>query len=333
MTVDTDGLLKFLFTPGKSYITDGERGGGKTHQAIAYAEMLIRRKDAPWGLVVLITNITFLLMTPEGPINKTPPGVHHVTTMKDMLLKIGELMKKHGRDVTILVILDEAQNFMLSDLNSEKTNTSLIKWFGTIRKFNCVVWLITPTIKNLVPRVRNFYNDDLPGYTSGMFRKDIPRARKYIEARGTKAQPRDYTTLQYGTNGKPWLLRIPPASWTRLPEDLKEGEYCYDHLSYADFALGEKFDLGKFNQALSNVPSHKTADAILDFFRNEETAAETESQAAEAAERIGRMLRIDRMRKMGISWSKISAIEDTPESTVKRWYRKHFNGQGAASNG
>ena len=331
--VDTDGLLTFLFSPGKNYITDGERGGGKTFHAVAYAEMLMQRKDPPWGRIELLTNIIFVKKTSDGLVNEAPAGVHHVTTMRDMLKKIGELLKKYGRDITLLVILDEAQNFMLSDVNADRVNLALIRWFGTARKFNCVTWLITPAINNLVPRVRNFYNEDRPGYTNAVWRKDVPRARRLIDAHGLKTHPREYTTIQYGINGRPWLLHIPMTSWTRSSDELKDGEYCYDQLSSADFSLGDKFEIKDFVRAVSNVPSHLVADAIIDFFKNEDSAAETESQAAEAAERIGRMLRIDRMRKMGLSWSKISVIEDTPETTVKRWYKRHFDGQEAAPNG
>lgn len=331
--VDSDGLMKFLFCPGKNYITDGERGGGKTFHAVAFAELLLRRKSPPWGHVVLLTNIIFLRKTADGLVNDTPDGVYHVTSMRSMLLKIGEILQMHGRDVTILVILDEAQNFMLSDVNADKVNLSLIRWFGTARKFNCVTWLITPAINNLVPRVRNFYNDDKPGYMSGMFRKDTGLARKYIDRHRLQGQPRDYTTIQYGAKGRPWLMHIPRTSWTRSPDELEEGEYCYDHLSSADFSLGDDFDIKEFVQAVSNVPSHLIADAIVNFFRCGAVAKESELQAAEANMRIAQMLRLDRMRRMRFSWSKISDIEDVPETTLKRWYKKHFNDKEEVANG
>jgi hypothetical protein len=59
--------------------------------------------------------------------------------------------------------------------------------------------------------------------------------------------------------GKPWILHIPSSGWTKTSDELKPGEFCYGHESYADFSLGEGFDLKKFNAALSNVPSFRTA--------------------------------------------------------------------------
>jgi hypothetical protein len=327
----SDDLLKFLFAPGKNYITDGERGGGKTFQAVAYAEMLIKRKHPPWGRIVLLTNIIFLQKTASGMIKATPPGVFRATTMKGMLQKIGEILKLHGRDVTILVILDEAQNFMLSDVNADKVNLALIRWFGTARKFQCVTWLISPTIKNMVPRVRNFYNEENPGYMNGIFRKDSARAKHFVEKFRPDTSPRDYTTLQYGDEGLPRLLQIPKASWTRSPEELGEGEYCYDQLSSADFSLGDDFEIKDFVNAVSDVESEKMAAAILDFFAGKTAAAETEGQAAAANARIERMLRVDRMRRMKISWANIAVIEDMSEPTVRRWYKNYMGEKEAFS--
>jgi len=333
MVVDADGLLTFLFSPGKNYITDGERGGGKTHHAVAMGETLIKRRDPPWGKVVMLTNIIFLRKTASGLIHESPPGVHHVTTMKEMLLKIGEILKLHGRNVTILVILDETQNFMLSDVNADKVNLALIRWFGTARKFNCVTWLISPVINNFVPRVRNFYNDGKPGYMSGMFRKDNAMARRLIEHDRSHYQPRDYTTLQYGANGVPRLLFIPRTSWTRSADELKDGEYCYDQLSSADFSLGDDFEIKDFVKAVSLVPSHEIADVIITFFEQLTAAKETEDQAAAANIRIAGMLRVDRMRRMGFAWSKISNIEGVPETTLKRRYGKYLLGMECVTDG
>jgi len=261
-------LYHFLFVPGQSFITDGQRGSGKTHHAVAIAWQLLNGKQ-PKGAkhkYVLLTNVIFLRKTKNGTVKETPENVFHVTTMKAMLRQIGEILMEYGRDVRILLLLDEAQNFMMSDINSDKVNLAIIRWQGTARKFNCSTWFLSPTVKNFVPRIRNYEDDDEPGYMNGKWRKDIPRARKAIEDLGLDCEPRDLITVQYGRYGKVRMIPVPTCPWCRSIEEIEVGEYCYDHLASADFTLGEDFDIKPFITAVSDVPSDKMAATILEYF-------------------------------------------------------------------
>lgn len=319
-----DELYSYLFTPGQSFISDGQRGSGKTHHAVAVAWKLVSRPDGPWGRVVLVTNIIFLRRTANGFVKDFPENVFHVTTMKDMLRTVGEVLKEYGRNVRILILLDEAQNFMLSDLNADKVNLSLIRWFGTARKFNCITWLLSPSIKNFVPRIRNFPDDDEPGYMSGIWRKDNLASRTIIEKKGLDCLPRDITTLRYGRDGKVRSLPVPSSPWTRPPEKLKVGEYCYDHLSSADLTLGEDFDIRKFITRISDVESNRIPDEIIAFFDELEAGEEGEDVSVDRILIRNNMEIAERLKALdvggrAISDEKIAAVLGLSATTYRRY--------------
>ena len=56
------------------------------------------------------------------------------------------------KDTLIVLLLDEAQNLLLGNDNSKTEMASSMKKFcGIIRKFNLLLWLISPAMHNLGP--------------------------------------------------------------------------------------------------------------------------------------------------------------------------------------
>lgn len=263
------GYLKGIFKPGSVLVSYGMRGGGKTHCAVSYCQRLIEGYYE--GLpehVVLITNVIFVKRTESGFSTESPPGVHTIHCMKDIFPVIVDALEEHGRkDTMVILLLDEAQNFLLGDLNnSTDMAASMKKFCGIIRKFNLCLWLLSPAMRNLGPAFRNFLDSDGdPGNVNCTFQKDNAMASRFIEERGYSMDPRSIVFVKTGFNEPVELLPVPTSSWTRDPDSLAVGEYAYDNLSSADFVVGD-FPFHDFVTAISGRSSYEMIPAIREFY-------------------------------------------------------------------
>ncbi len=332
--VDTDKMMSDLFRPGTNHVTDGFRGGGKTHHAIAYAQAMVEGAFPSMGRVILLTNIIFIKRVSfDGDeedqfVMETPPNVFHITSMEQMFRIQTKMMRRYGREgVMFLVILDEAQNFLLADEYQQETSIAFIKWYGTTRKYNSCIWLLTPSINNLPPRARNFLDSDPAGYVNARWRKNRGLASQYIRQHGiVDADPREFTQLKLGSDAPPVWFRITTTPWTTAKEDLQIGAYGYDHLANADFSVSidkeHPFDFDKFMERCSDTPSYKMASIMQQFFDEMDGVGGNSASDPEGDARRERVRQIDRMRRLKIKWKEIAYILKVPESTCKTWYSK-----------
>ena len=332
--IDADRMMSDLFRPGTNHVTDGFRGGGKTHHAVAYAQAMVEGAYPSMGRVVLLTNIIFIKRVSfEGDEEEqfsmeTPPNVFHITSMEQMFRIETRMMRKYGREgVMFLLILDEAQNFLLADEYQQETSIAFIKFYGTTRKYNTCIWLLTPSINNLPPRARNFLDSDPAGYVNARWRKNKGLAIQYIREHGIDdADPREFTQLKLGADASPVWFRITTTPWTTPKEDLDIGEYGYDHLANADFGVSidkeKPFDFDRFMERCSDVPSYKMATVMQSFFDEMDGVVGGSASDPEEDARRERVLQIDRMRRIGLKWKQIAYILKVPESTIKTWYSK-----------
>ena len=332
--IDADRMMSDLFRPGTNHVTDGFRGGGKTHHAVAYAQAMVEGAYPSMGRVVLLTNIIFIKRVSfEGDEEEqfsmeTPPNVFHITSMEQMFRIETRMMRKYGREgVMFLLILDEAQNFLLADEYQQETSIAFIKFYGTTRKYNTCIWLLTPSINNLPPRARNFLDSDPAGYVNARWRKNKGLAIQYIREHGIDdADPREFTQLKLGADASPVWFRITTTPWTTPKEDLDIGEYGYDHLANADFGVSidkeKPFDFDRFMERCSDVPSYKMATVMQSFFDEMDGVVGGSASDPEEDARRERVLQIDRMRRIGLKWKQIAYILKVLESTIKTWYSK-----------
>lgn len=351
-TFDYSSFLADIFKPGRNLVTDGERGGGKTHTSIAYAQAILSGKY-PFdkiGRVVLLTNVIFLRKDSENEedyVRGTPDNVYHINSMEQMFRIIAKLMKQYKRNITFLVVLDEAQNYLLADANYEETSQNFTRMYGMTRKFNMCLWTLTPSISNLPPRARNFPdNPTEPGYVSVRFNKNKTVALNYIKKYGSDKNWKQFITIYLGTGHKPTNpMYVPVTPWTMQPEELPIGAYFYDHKSCADFTTStsekdeEKFNFRAFIKACSNVSSYELPDAMQRFFdRMDGKVIEPEDEALDPISLQAE--RIMRMRKEGLKWDVISKIEydtdtgkpipvTTLQSRVKKYITLH---KGSSDN-
>ena len=323
MDVNYNALMASIFKEGQNHVYEGTRGGGKTHTALAYAEAIVKGEFPGIPKTYLITNIPFGMKTESGDfVPGTPKGVYQIRTMEQMFRymakKMIEALKKK-EEIMFEILLDEVQNFLLAEENYEDTNQAFLKFYGTIRKFHACLGLITPSIENLAKKSRHFEDGSPSGYVSAIWSKDRVRAREYIRRMQLNDHERQYITLRISAKQKePYLFKVPRTSWTMTPEELKPGEYCYDHRASADLEIGEGFDFKKFIEHCSGKLYNEIPYAMQEYFDKKDSEVEEQSEENESMERVHR----GRTAEPPLTWKQIAAMEgpDVPENTWKSRY-------------
>ena len=320
---ELDSLFAEMVKPGSVWLTSGFKGGGKSHTAIAMAELFVKGKFPSVGRVVVLTNMIFFHKKGGKIIEEPPPGVFHITTMKEVFPLIVDALKKYDRKVTILLILDEAQNFIGGDNNQTNASVMMKIFLGTIRKFGLMVWFLTPSAASIGPAFRNYLNDPkYPGNLTAMWKKDLAYNKKIIEAHHMQnVQPKELMLVRNFDMDQPVLLRIPVTEWTKPKDDLKEGEYCYDHEASATFYVGDGFDWEDFNRTIGGVSSINAITTIERYFikANVETLPESRG---ELTKEMKINLCVRAVEICGIDLKTSCKIVNVPYSTMRNWLKK-----------
>jgi len=318
-----DDFMAHIFHPGAVHLTSGTKGGGKSHTAIAVAEQLVHDVYPSVGKVVVATNITMYhqcgdLGNEETLIEDTPENIHHIETMEELFPIVADTIEKYGREkVLILLILDEAQNFLLGDLNYGNLTVAMKEFMGIIRKFNMAVWFLTPSDRNIGPAFRNFMNDDNdPGNVTVKWRKDLAINTKYINAKKLEMDPKELIAVK-SYDMDPVFLRIPITEWTKTWKTTEKDGYCYDHESSATFKVGN-FDFLNFNDRMGGVSSIKAMSTIRAYYKEHEIASEDKINAMQNIENERVANVTYRLRKLGLTWDAISFALDVPVTTLQR---------------
>lgn len=323
-----------LLQPGETIVLAGKRGGGKTATALSIAQHAMEG-DYGHRHVEVITNVLFGRVRQGGqPVEDYPAGVHHEDTLAGTMRRIGEIVSEYGPGNCLIIwLLDEAQNFMLADMNGSKENMALTKYLGNARKFDVCNMFLTPAINNLTPRVRCFpTGESKSGYCSAQLQKDPARAREIV---GSRADPRSITFVRTDAESDPVPIFIRPTSWIRgiYSNGLEVGSYGYDTKSTATFSVGENgngvpFSFEDFIRATSGGLSHELPRKISDYFDKWDAEGGEDAEDELPGEDYNRIRisdqcrRIERMRDLGLTWRDISEIEGEAMTTVQsRFYK------------
>ena len=323
-----NGFVPSVLKPGAVVVSCGARGGGKTHCAVSYCQALMEgRYGGVPEHVSLLTNVIFVRRRDDGGFDTaSPPGVRTVTTMREVFPLAADLLEEHGRKGALtILLLDEAQNFLLGEMNGEGGLGRSMKVFcGILRKFNMMLWLITPAMRNLGPAFRNFIDADSdPANVTCTFEKDPAEARRFLARNGYDYDYRSVVFVSPGAHERTLPLPVPETSWTRDPETLSPGEYAYDTFSSADFRLGDGFPFGDFVYAVSGRSSYEMVRAIRDFYASleegEENAAGVSDEDREAIERAYRDEVAWRMYTSGFTHKQIGQAFGVTDRTSRSW--------------
>ena len=310
----TEVILKYyraVFKPGSLMVSSGRRGGGKTHSAISFAQMLVEEEFPELGKWQVATNVIFVRKHREKFVTDYPERVHHIVSLKELFPIAADVLEKNEN---LLLILDEAQNFLLGEHNGTPTVTSMKTFMGIIRKFNIAVWLLSPATRNMGPSFRNFIDDpDNPGNVNVLWEKHEASARKLVSSH-KGIDLRDVIYMRYSAVEPSQATLIPNLSWTTPPEKLKEGEICYDHKASAEFSVGEGFDFKAFISATGNVSSFEMVDAIRNFYRDMKEVEDEEPEGPEAM----LLAAASKIKSMGLTDESISRAFGIPVTTLRR---------------
>ena len=319
--------LKGIFKPGAVIVSYGMRGGGKTHCAVSYCQRLIENYYTTTPKhVVVITNVIFVKKCQRGFETESPPGVYTIHSMREIFPIVVDTLEKYGRkDTMIILLLDEAQNFLLGDMNNVGDMAASMKKFcGIIRKFNLCLWLLSPAMRNLGPAFRNFLDaENDPGNVNTTFQKNNLEAKRFIESRKYDMDPRSIVFVKAGYSEPTQLLPVPTSSWTRDPETLDIGEYAYDNLSSADFSVGD-FPFHEFVQHISGKSSYDMISGIREFYRSlptENTIAEKPDGRMTEKEFIGKWY--PRLKKEGITQTLLCKVFGHDRKTLEAWEERY----------
>ena len=307
-------------------VSYGMRGGGKTHCAVSYCQRLIENyyPTTPKHVEV-ITNVIFVRRTQTGFVTESPPGVHTIHSMKEIFPIIVDVLERHGRkDTMVVLLLDEAQNFLLGDMNNVGDMAASMKKFcGIIRKFNLCLWLLSPAMRNLGPAFRNFLDaDNDPGNVNCTFQKNNLMSKRFIDQRHYDMDPRSIVYVRAGYNEPIQTLPVPTSSWTRDPESLAVGEYAYDNLSSADFVVGD-FPFHEFVQHISGKSSYEMIQGIREFYDGlPEEGSDVEQSDGRITEKEFITRFYPKLKEAGVTQTLLCKVFGHDRKTLEGWVEK-----------
>lgn len=324
MIMSLDDLFGRMAKPGSVWLTSGFRGGGKSHTAIALAEQFVKGKYPSVGKVIVVTNIIFFHKTRHGIVEETPEGVYHVHTMRDLFPIITDTIEQYGRNVTILLILDEAQNFIGGDSNQSNASVMMKEFLGIIRKFCMMVWFLTPSANSIGPAFRNYLNDNkYPGNLTAKWKKDLGLNARYIESTGMRCNPNELMLVRNFDMDEPIFIKVPVTEWTKTKDKLKEGEYCYDHEASATFHVGEGFNWAQFNREIGGVSSLNVVRTIKEFYKGVQTNPQQKVESGFVIPADYKIeLCVRAVRDCGLTLKTACQIVQVPYPTMRRWLDK-----------
>lgn len=323
-------LMADMIAAGQTVAVAGRRGAGKTFLTTSIMQRAVEGEYELSRPVVAITNIVFAKKEDGVLVEEYPPGVRHADTMAETLRTACGILEEYGPgNVTIMWVLDEAQNYMLADQNAAAENLALVKFLGNARKFDMCNWFLTPAFNNLVPRIRCFPEDEnKSGYCSYRIFKDRQAASDI--AAGTNLDPRAITFYTNRPDMVPQPIIIKGTSWTKGIDRIRSGEYSYDTKATAMFTVGEnangaQFDLASFIKATSSGLSTQVPRKAAEWFaawdakggEKEEASAEEDGENSAYLALREQCLRVSRMRQLGIKWADCAVIEDTTVNALR----------------
>ena len=330
-----DRLMGRNICGGQTIIVAGRRGEGKTFLTISLVQ---NSMDGLYHLekpVVCITNTAFgyRSLGSSMPVERYPPGVYHEDTLAGTLRKVGEIMSEYGPgNVIIIWVLDEAQNFMISDMNGSKENLALTQFLGNARKFDLCNFFLTPAINNMTPRIRCFPDgDEKSGYCSCQILKDRSSAERIAANKGM--DPHKISFFRESAKAPFSPMVIQSGSWTKglYSKGTNVEGYSYDTKSTATFSIGENengvpFNLSDFMKATSKGLSHEVPGKIEAFFEAWDALGGDDSLPGEdlvILRNREQCERMKRMRELNIKWKEIAQIEGENEDTLRSRLRNY----------
>ena len=324
--LDRAKFINRMTWKGAVHLLSGDREAGKTATVVSIIQPVVEGKVPGLPKIEVLTNIPFGCGGIKG--RAMPPGVHYVDSIELMYRTVMRVFDENrGKDIRIMVAVDEAQQHMKADNNSDPVNQAFLNLLAIIRKFNMSVWFMSPLSTYLVPKIRQFIKDPKnPGNLNYHWYKDIPRIRKYIEANKLPYHYNQFTTIASKPGVIPLLFFVPKTSWMTKRADLKKGEYAYDDEAAATmkYRYTEGFSDVDLIDAVSGLLKEDAVGAMIEYFRKLDAGTGRVSANPEEVRMREQADRVRRMRDAGMKWDLIVKAENgTAKSTLASRLQKY----------
>jgi hypothetical protein len=213
----------------------------------------------------------------------------------------------------------------------------MLKFMANTRKFGMTSIFMTPTIINLVPKIRNLpLHPEKPGYCDVHWVKSRSKSNSLVQSSKMNIDPDHVVWVRsamlmddevYRDEPEPMIIKY--TSWANTKkEDLKVGEYAYSTRSVADFEVGENkygvpFDFKAFLKAVSKCDEEDVPERIEAFFEewdrkgSEDDDGTYDDEHEFASE-------IKRAREIDITWNDISYVTKKSPSTLVSILKRHY---------
>jgi hypothetical protein len=326
-------FIDTVTTPGTVNLITGKRGQGKTATFVSMLQPAVQGSiDGYKQTIDVITNILIVRGGTGG--RSMPPNVHYADSVEQMFRTMLKIFTEKGARARIAVGMDEAQQHMLADQNSDPVNQSMLSFLGVIRKFNVSMWFMSPTRMNLAPKIRNFIESQTKaGNLDFLWYKDLSRARRFIAANRLDTKPFQYITWQAGETHTPQLLFVPETSWLTKVDKLKAGEYGYDDEAAATFRYNdhENFDHQTLLDMCSSVRKTEIPERMKEYFERLDAGefAQDKKKTGAPDDQVSRVIRA---RENKIPWKTIETFEATNRNTLRSRIDKHESSQKPAAS-
>jgi Zonular occludens toxin (Zot). len=332
-----------FYGEGLNHIITGPKGYGKTRTAVSIIQRLVTEVYLSCGRVICLTNIVFYHKTNSGRIvMQHPPGVIFVSSMAEVIRNTGEILRKYGvGKVTILLVLDEAQNYMQAESNFSKENLMILMLMANTRKFGMTTIFLTPTIINVVPKIRNLpLHPQKPGYCDVHWIKSKSRSKALVASQNLNVDPSHIIWIRsaplmdgedYKDEPEPMIMSYTQWANTKK-EDLKPGQYGYSTRSLAGFEIGENingvpFDLQDCIKHISKCDEDEVPFKLESYFEiwEKKQPKDKDEDVMDAIQQDRRTMAryVRRAKDKGLTWADLEYIFERPGSTLRSIMNTH----------
>lgn len=258
MDLDSEKIFSWMFEPGVTHTMTGKRKGGKTHHLVNIIQVCEER-----GYHVL-TNIIFKQKVgPHTFIEKSPSGLIHKVTDIQQMYEISARILDKDRDVPILVVFDEVAQSAHAYRSMGGTSFMLSQVQGDARKWNFITMFATPIYWAIPKMIRRYSEFDW--FKSERLSQHYKN--KYLQCKDMDIKRGMVFVNSNDLDGGPLPIVVPVGKYNKQWDDMKIGEYVYDHKASATIGEGpEWFDLNEFREIYGNTISENIPGVSLNHF-------------------------------------------------------------------
>lgn len=279
--------LTKMMTGGKIILITGDRGGGKSHVSMVFADWFLHQSSSHYvlsNIIVYEKSAGSKWDDKEG----YPPRYLKVTTLAQIFLNLSEIWRENP-EAQVLIILDEAAVSLESQSFQQFLAKEIVKVATLIRKFNTALILISIRPELIIKKLRSE-----EGLLDVRIAKEPFLMRKHAgDLLYDRYDPKQIALIDWAECGLEFVpVIVPMTKRLALSRDYCEvGGYFFDTLGAASFdsgkhpVTGKDFQFRELVAVLGAQPSNLYPDLLYRFMHEDPApliAASLANRSAEA---------------------------------------------------